>query len=376
MEFSIQRQFFLDQLNLVNRGIMPHSPVPVLGGILFQVEPHQIVLTGSDKEFVVQTTIVPDEKNGLVIEASGSMVMDAKFLLELVRRMNGNEIKVVSDGEIMRLSSLDGNFDLIGRSGADYPPLALERPSMHFQLPAALLTEIYDRTAYAVAEKDSRQVLMGINLEISQGTLAATATDSYRLARKVCPVDIEEECRITIPKQPFGDIVRSFGNHEMIDIYLDRRKIQFVFGNTLMQTQLYEGTFPDAGRIIPTQFLSTLKLSASDLEGMLNRTTIYTSSGSSYGSIVPVQMVCSAQSISMRVLSSDIGSCKQILNGSDYQGQDLSVSYNAKLMLEALKGLRSSDEVELGFTGELRPIRISNPADPTLTMIVVPIRSN
>lgn len=377
MEFTIRRQSFLERLVLASRAIAAHSPMPLLEGIRIQVFEDRMVLTGSDKEFTVQTTIYPDEQNLFVIEQPGSMVVDARFLLELIRRISGETVKVfTADGDLMRVSSKDGSFDLIGRPSADYPPLALERPEMHLQLPAKLLQEIYDQTSYAVSEKDSRQVLMGINLQIENGTLAATATDSYRLARKVCDVETEAACRITIPTQPFCEACRSFGSHEMIDLYIDRRKIQFVFGDTLMQSQLYEGTFPDAVRIIPERFLSTLTIPAADLEAMLSRTAIYTASTSQIGSIVPVQMNCTPELVSMRVLSSEIGSCKQNLENPDYEGDEMKVSFNAKLMLDALKGLHSSDQVRLGFTGELRPIKISNPADPTLTMIVVPIRSN
>ncbi len=378
MEFSIDRKYFLDKLTLVSRAIAPHSPLPVLNGIRIQLFEDRMVLTGSDKEFTIQTTIRPDEESQLEIEQPGSTVVDSRILLELIRRMNTTVLKVItSDGDLMRLSARDGNFDLIGREAAAYPDLALEQPQTHIQLPASLLKEIYEQTAYAASEKNSRQVLMGINLQVGDGKIAATATDSYRLALKVAPLETgETSFRVTIPTAPFGEAVHSFGSSEMIDTYVDRRKIQFVFGDTLIQSQLYEGNFPEAARIIPVKYMSTLKVSAGELEGMLNRSTIYTSSSSSSGSIVPVQMNCSAEDVGMRVLSSDIGSCKQRLDSPVYQGDELSVSFNAKLMLDALRGLHSQDQVQLDFTGELRPIKITNPDDPTLTMIVVPIRSS
>lgn len=377
MEFSIRRQSFLERLVLASRAIAAHSPMPLLEGVRIQVFSDRMVLTGSDKEFTVQTTIYPDEQNLFVIEQPGSIVVDSRYLLELIRRISGETIKIFTvDGDLMRVSSKDGSFDLIGRPSADYPALALDQPETHFQLPARLLQEIYDQISYAVSEKDSRQVLLGINLQIENQTLAATATDSYRLARKVCPVETGVECRITIPTQPFGEACRSFGSHEMIDLYVDRRKIQFVFGDTLMQSQLYEGVFPDASRIIPDRFVASLTLPASDLEAMLARTAIYTASTSQAGSIAPVQMTCSPEQVNLRVLSSEIGSCKQSLEAPVYEGSDITVSFNARLMQDALKGLHSSVRVTLGFTGELRPIRISNPDDETLTMIVVPIRSN
>ncbi len=377
MEFSIRRSYFLDRLSLAARGVAGHSPMEVLNGVLIQVKDNQIVLTGSDTNFTIQTVIVPDADNMLEIRQSGSLVVEARVLIELIRRMTGETIDVVSpDGEMMLLTGPDGNFELVGKPGSEYVIQPLTRPENHIQLPAALLKEIYERCAYATSERNSRQVLQGINIDIADGRIAATATDAIRLARKVDQVDTDAVCRITVPTSPFGEVTKAFGNIEMVDMYCDRRKVQFIFDNTLMQITLYEGNFPDATRIIPTSYISTLKMKASDLEGMLNRTSIYTASSATTGSIVPVQLKCTAEGVGLRVLSSEVGSCKQTFSDLEYTGEDIAVSFNAKLMIDALRGLHSDNMVEINFTGELRPIKITNPDDPTLTMIVVPIRSN
>ncbi len=376
MEFSINRNSFLEKLNTASRAIGAHSPVPALSGVLIQVREDHLVLTGSDSELVIQTTIVPDEKNQLVIASAGSIVVDSRLLLELIRKMSGETIQIfAADPDLMHLTGPDGNFELVGRSSESYPAVHLDRPEVHFQLPAKLLADIYNEIGYAVSEKNSRQVLMGINLQLSDRVLAATATDAYRLARKVSAVDTDESCKITIPASSFAEAVRSFGDEETIDLYVNRKKVQFVFDHTVIQSTLFEGTYPDSRAIIPTQFVSTLVMNRSDLEGMLNRSAIYTISSSSSGNIVPIRMECTGEGVFIRVLTSDVGSCRQSFSDVEYMGSDIVVSYNAKLMLDALKGLGNSKKVSLAFTGELRPIKITNPDDPTLTMIVVPLRA-
>ena len=378
MEFTIRRSYFLDRLALVARGVAVHSPMEMLNGILIQIKDNMMVLTGSDTNFTIQTVITPDEENLLEISQAGSLVIEARMLLELIRRMTGEMISVNSpDGQALLITGPDGNFELVGKPGSEYVIQPLTRPENHVQLPTEVLKSIYEHCAYATSERNSRQVLQGINLEIADGRIAATATDSIRLARQVVPVETDAVCRITVPTGPLGEVTKSLGNVETVDLYCDRRKVQFIFDNTLMQITLYEGNFPDATRIIPTKYISTLKMRAADLEGMLNRTSIYTSAASSQtGTVVPVQFKCSAEGLGMRVLSSEVGSCKQVFTDLEYTGEDITVSFNAKLMIEALRGLRSSDQVELDFTGELRPIKITNPDDPTLTMVIVPIRSN
>lgn len=377
MEFVINRLDFLQQVTTVSRAIVQHSPKLILRGILIDVKQDRIVLTGSNKDFVIQSEIMAGEPAMLSIQQTGSMVVEAKVFGELLRRMDGPVLKVVSlDDVVMRLSCLDGNFDLVGMPGRDYEALALDRPPLHLQMTGKLLKEIFDQVGYATSEKDSRQVLMGINLACKDSHLYATATDSIRMARKVVPLECEEEFSITIPKSTFSDTVRSLKEDDTVDLYIGKKKIQIVDGHTVYQTQLYEGVYPDASRIIPTQFISTLEVGVNELEGMLDRATIYTTSNTASGEISPVRMDCSEEAVGVQVLTSDIGSCRQPMDGARYSGQPLALSFNAKLVLDALRGLKSKGIVQLGFTGELRPIRITNPEDDTLTMVVVPIRSS
>lgn len=76
----------------------------------------------------------------------------------------------------------------------------------------------------------------------------------------------------------------------------------------------------------------------------------------------------------MRVLSSQIGSCREVFNNVEYTGDEFTFAFNAQLMLQALNALDLEGDVELFILNELRPIRISNPKNDELTMVVVPIR--
>lgn len=377
MEFSIDLPFLQEKLALVSRAVSAHSPMPILSGVLIELRPDCMVLIGSSNDFIIRTRIEPDEKNRLEIIDPGSMAVDARILGELLRRMTGPSLSVITlDDSLMRLKGSDGNFDLVGFSGADYPAVVLDQPETKLTLPCELLAQIESQVSYATSTQDVRPVLTGINLQAKNGILAATATDSYRLARKVVPLEGTEDFSITIPASSFSETVKSISGVRTIDMYINRKKAQFVFDSTIIQTQLIEGTYPDAARIIPDRFISTLTVSARDMEGMLSRSSIYTTQASTTGSIVPVRMDFTTESVGLQVLTSTIGSCRQQLENVKYEGQDLAVSFNAKLVLDAIHGLNSSDLLEFGFTGELRPIRITNPADPTLTMVVVPIRSS
>ena len=54
--------------------------------------------------------------------------------------------------------------------------------------------------------------------------------------------------------------------------------------------------------------------------------------------------------------------------------EDINIAFSAKYMTEALNALKT-DEVELSFVGEVKPITIKNTEDDGLIQLVVPIRT-
>ena len=107
---------------------------------------------------------------------------------------------------------------------------------------------------------------------LKEGKLIAVATDSYRLARKEEAIDSDLDIAVTIPAKSMNE-VRSIllSEDKDIRIALDSRKAQFITDDTVFQTRLLEGAFPETDRLIPTSFISTLTISRSSLINVLDR---------------------------------------------------------------------------------------------------------
>lgn len=372
MIFTINRLQFLDRLSSVNKAINPNSPIPELSGTLVDVRPDQIILTGSDNNITIQTVILPGELTGLQIEETGSLVMDFRYVLDMLRRMDGDTLKFETmDNNLIRITDKSGEYNLNTMNASDYPPQDLTRPDVHIQLSGKLLKEIFNQTSYAVSEKDARQVLLGIHLQFNDGTLRSSATDSYRLAHKIVPAQLEDEFSITVPKKSMQEVVRLIGDEDMADIYLSNKKVQFLFDKTLVQTQLFEGTYPNVERIIPNSFISTLTADAKELERVLERTTLFKDEQTP--SLITMKL--SPEYLNITTDSSQIGSSDQSLYNAVYEGAPLTLSLNSRFLLQAIKGLDCQDKVKLEFTGALKPIKITDPANEGLTMVVVPMKS-
>lgn len=58
----------------------------------------------------------------------------------------------------------------------------------------------------------------------------------------------------------------------------------------------------------------------------------------------------------------------------EYEGEDISLTCNGTYMLDAIKAL-GCEKVLIEFSGFMKPIKVSNPEDASVLMILVPIRS-
>ena len=57
MHFKIKRLKLLNALSKATRAVSVRSPLPVLTGIKFDLQAHQLILTGSDSDITIQTII-------------------------------------------------------------------------------------------------------------------------------------------------------------------------------------------------------------------------------------------------------------------------------------------------------------------------------
>ena len=370
MHFSIDRKYFYDKLSIVSRAISVFSPLPALSGICIDLKDDSMTLTGSDSNISIRTVIVPGELNNLDIEEEGSIIIDSKYLLEIVRKLDCKNIEIeVIDYSLVRISSDNGQFNLNGIRPNEYPDIDFTQPNHHFVLKATDLKSIVSQTAFACSDKDQRPVLTGVNFNSQGNMLYCSGTDSYRLARKTIELDSSQDFNITIPSKSLTEVVRSVSDDDTIDIFADSKKAQFVFDKTIIQTRLIDGTFPDVQRIIPTSCVSKMLVDSYEIAGTIDRTNFIRND-----KVHLIKLECTPQETHVKTYSSEIGNSDEVLTKCEYEGEEISLTCNGTYMLDAIKAL-GCEKVLIEFSGFMKPIKVSNPEDASVLMILVPIRS-
>ena len=217
MKLTIKKDILLDALNKVSKAISTKNLIPVLAGIKFDLKKKKLTLTASDNDITIQTVINITNEEDIKVEKEGSIIIQGKYILDIVRKLPDKfiNIEVIDELKIL-IYTKNSEFNLNGISESEYPKIGLEESKKKITLKAEILKSIVNQTAFAASNEESKPVLTGINFNIVGDILECNSTDSYRLARKVIKLEKEssENYNIVIPSHNLLEFSKIVGNDE------------------------------------------------------------------------------------------------------------------------------------------------------------------
>lgn len=370
MNFKISKKEFLGALNLSNRAISSTTPLPSLSGIKINVTSSSLILISSDSNISIRTSIEQSEENTLSILEEGEIVIDAKYILEIVRKIDSDFIFVETiDGTLTKISGGNSEFKINGINSSEYPQINFDiKDNSPFKINTETFNEIINQTSFACSDKEMRPILTGINLKSENNKLFVNATDSYRLASKVIDIDYISEFNITVPCKYLVEISHAIANEKEITIAIDKQKISFIFSNTIIDTRLLDDEFPDTSRLIPTEFTQNLVINSKALLSAIDRTSFIKSDGKNV-----IKMKINSECVEL-TSSNQIGNSYEKIPVISFEGSPIEISCSGKYLQDAIKSLDEED-VNIKFSGELKPLIVQNSNKDGLIQLISPVRT-
>ena len=374
MKFTIKRDLLLDALMKVSKAISTKNLIPVLAGIKFELKKKKLTLTASDNDITIQTVIEQTDNDDFKIDNEGSIIIQGRYILDIVRKLPSEfiNIEVIDDLKIL-IYTENSEFNLNGISESEYPNINLEESKKKIEIDRDVLKSIVYQTAFASSNEESKPVLTGINFNIAGDILECNSTDSYRLARKVVKLSksSEEKYNIIIPSHNLIEFTKILGNDsDVVELHVFNNKILFKAGNLKFESRLINGTYPNTSNLLPTDSLLVVKTNLNDLYNVIDRVSILTSDKEK--NIITLET--DGNTLILKSSSMEIGRVEEKMLVSKNNDENIKISFSSKYMMEALKSFQT-ENIELHFVGEIKPILIKSEDDETLTQLVLPIRT-
>lgn len=374
MKFTIKKDLLLDALNKVSKAISTKNLIPVLAGIKFELKKKKLILTASDNDITIQTWIDCTNEEDFIIDREGSIIVQGKYILDIVRKLPAEFINIELIDELKLLIYTENSeFNLNGINESEYPNIGLEESKKKVMINAGVFKNIINQTAFAASNEESKPVLTGINFNIVGDILECNSTDSYRLARKVIKLDkeSEENYNIVIPSRnvvEFSKIL--YDDNEMVELHIFSNKILFKTSNLKFESRLINGTYPNTSNLLPDDSFLVISTNLSDFYNVIDRVSILTSDKEK--NIVTLET--SDNILILRSSSAEVGRVEEKMPIKKNNNENIKISFSAKYMMEALKSF-STENVDIHFVGEIKPILIKSTEDESLTQLVLPIRT-
>lgn len=377
MKFDIMRDRLLDGLNDVMKAVSSKTTTPILTGIKIDVTDEGVLLTGSDADITIQT-FIPMEQDGdqiVNVQEKGSIVLQARMFNEIVRKLPTNDVEIeVENGLQTHIRSGKTEFHLIGSDASEYPSLPEISTEAEFEIPADLLKAIIRETVFAVATSESRPVLTGVNWMIEGDELICVATDSHRLARRKTKLEnLPSEIKsIVIPGKSLNELNKILGeSNSTVTIAITNQQVLFKTEHVLFFSRLLEGNYPDTTRLIPAEFKTNITLNGKTLLQAIDRASLV--AREDRNNVVRFETL-SGDIIKISSNSPEIGKVEEQLLVDSLEGDELTISFSAKYMMEALKAIDGQDVI-IQFTGAMRPFILRSVIDDSILQLILPVRT-
>ncbi len=373
MKLKIKKDVLLNGLNKVSKAISSKTLIPVLSGIKFELNKKGLNLMASDNDITIEV-FIPINKEDMTIEKEGSIIISGRYILDIVRKLDAEyiNIEVIDELKIL-IYTENSEFNLNGISKSEYPNIKIELGDEVVNIHNKLFKTLVYQTAFATSNDESRPILTGVNFKIEGKDLECNATDSYRLARKTIKLNkaVKAKHNIVIPNKNINEFIKVLDDNDSeIEMYIFSNKVVFKYDNLLFQSRLINGSYPNTSNLFPEESLVKIKFNVNELYNVIDRASILTSDREK--NIVTLET--KDNNLTIKSQSVEVGRVEEKMSITKNNKEDISISFSAKYMMEALKSF-DEEEVEIAFVGEVKPIIIKKLEKEDLVQLVLPIRT-
>ncbi len=363
MKIICQKDLLVEAVSNVSRAVSSKSPVPALEGILIKAAEGQITLVGYDLEIGIVTKMEADVKE------AGDIVLTARLLLDIIRRIPSDTISISCDEK--QLCVIKGGvseFTILGIKASDYPELPSVDETSNLVLKQGVLKSMIDQTLFAIATTDSKPVHTGSLFDIKKENITLVSVDGYRLALRKEPFIADQETSFIVPGKTLGEVSKLLKEEdEEVCMVVSKKHIIFRIGGYHVISRLLEGDFLDYNAAIPKTEKTTVEVSTRQLIEGIERTSLLISDR--LRSPLKVNMVEDKIKISCNTTMGkayDEVDCK-------INGDATNMGFNNKYLLDALKA-SDCDMVKLQINGPVSPMRVVPLEGESFLFLVLPVR--
>jgi DNA polymerase-3 subunit beta len=331
MEFVIQKNDLLRELQTVTGVVEKRATLPILANLLLETNDGTLHVGASDLEVTVRGSATA------TVVREGSVTLPAGKLHEIARSLPDAEVqfKLLERNQVA-ISCDRTRYRIAGQPRDEFPNFPEFNTDEGVKLPGTILNSMIERSAFAITTEDPRYSLNGALFMLSEGHLTLVATDSHRLAyvsKQLDGVDKSRGLKVIVPRKALAEVSKltaDLGQDEHVIFGKSDNHVFFVVGRHRLTSNLLEGNFPRYENVIPKSCETTLQISTEELTQAVRRVSLLASER--LGRAVRIGLSKGKVELFSKT---EMGEAQETLS-VDYDGPEMSIGFNARYLLDFL----------------------------------------
>jgi len=371
MKFIVSSAALLKELQMLGGVINNTNTLPILDNFLFEINGNTLTLTASDLETTFSTKITVES------ESNSMIALPARLLLDTLKTFPEQPLTFLkTEKNTVEISANNGKYAVAYVEGEEFPKAAQVTDAKTTQISGNVLYTAINSTLFASGNDDLRPVMSGVFFQFSSESLTFVATDAHKLVKYTrTDLSASESTEFIIPKKPL-QLLKGIlqGMEEEISIEYNETNAQFRFGDSSLTCRLIDGKYPNYEAVIPKENPNQMQVNRTSFLNSVRRVSIFSNK-----TTFQIRLKIAGAALQISAEDFDYSNSAEERLDCDYQGDDITIGFNSRFLIEMLNGLEC-DEVKLSMSlpnraGLLTPLDHTEEGED-VTMLVMPVMLN
>lgn len=354
-------------LNTVTKALPSKAINPMLDGILIDTTEHdKITMTCTDEKITITTSA------NAIVKEPGKGVIPGKLFTEVVKKLSGGDIDIkMSERNVFTVRGSGSRTNISGQNADLFPALPSVDAEHKIAISQSVLKDMIQKTEFAVAIEDMREVLTGALLEINQGEINMVALDGFRMAirRTQCATSIDN-CKAIIPGKALSSISKLLSDSPDTYAYISigNGKLHIQFDDTNVYAVLIQGDYVNYKQIIPKDFATQVEVDLDGFRKAIDRASLIAREGNN--NLLIFRVANGEMAIESKSQIGDVFEKLDVMQ----TGNDINIAFNVKYLFDVVKSI-DTETINIDMNTPASPCIITPAGDGNYIHLVLPVRT-
>jgi DNA polymerase III subunit beta len=371
MKLIVSSVTLMKKLQSIGGIIGTNNILPIVENFKFEITEDNLRATATDTETTMCVNIPVQCKEKV------TLCVEAKLLMDYLKNLSEQPLTfdINEKDYSVEITSDEGKYKMMGENAMGFPKEPSDEDANSFEMLSSRLLSGITNTVFAVGTDELRVAMTGVYFEMSPESITFVATDAHRLVRyMLANVKCGTTGGIIVPRKPLNQLKSLLANDDtLVKVSVSANNLFVSHDNLWLCCRLIDGKFPDYKVVIPNDNPYLLTINRADFLSALRRVNVFANKSTN-------QLVLKISASELKMFAQDVDFAHE---GNEsmpctYNGEDLDIAFNGKLLSELVAALTVSEiGIELSTSsraGILKPTEKTEGED--ILMLIMPLMLN